>query len=614
MCATLSDKMSLPMQSNADNTLGAKTASDALKKSEERLLNLQMGLMNGYVFVDMNGTVRDSNNVFRQMVGYTAEELSLLTYFDLTPANWHDFEQKIVADQILPNQQSKVYEKEYIKKDGTVFPVELRTFLFTNDKGESEGMWAVVRDISERKQAGEALRKSEEKFRSIVESSPTAMYFYHLEPGNRLILTGANPAADTIIGISHKSLLGKTIEEAFPRLANTEIPDMYRKVARSELGPQSFETGYADERFDGYYYVHVFRTGQDEIAVDFIDITARKQTEEALRHSEIEYRDTLDSLPDWIYVVDKEYKIVMVNAKMKKALIRLGLDPDCRGKVITHNFPFISEQTISEIELVFSTGVLNTGEQTLRMHRKNLFAEFTSVPIFKDDKVEKVILMIRDRSREKEMEEIKRRNAEQKEMLLREIHHRVKNNLAIVISLLDFQLKNNNDATLARIIIDIQMRIRSMALIHEHLYRSENLDQIPLASYIESLAYMVTTTFGAYRIKLIQELDAMDSSIETALPLGLIINELLTNAFKYAFPEQASGEIHLLLKKVDQGYLIVVEDNGIGLPRSATMDSEKSLGLFIVGLLVEQISGNLEIVRNKGTSFHITFPDVQPRR
>ena len=199
-------------------------------------------------------------------------------------------------------------------------------------------------------------------------------------------------------------------------------------------------------------------------------------------------------------------------------------------------------------------------------------------------------------------------------MLLREIHHRVKNNLAIVISLLDFQLKNNKDGTLARMIIDIQMRIRSMALIHEHLYRSENLDQIPLDSYIESLAYMVATTFGAYRIKLIQNLDAMESSIETALPLGLIINELLTNAFKYAFPGQASGEIHLLLKKVDRGCSIIVEDTGVGLPLSATMDSEKSLGLFIVGLLVEQISGTLEIVRKNGTSFHITFPDIQPKR
>jgi len=602
------------MQSNADKISGANLASDALKKSEERLLNLQMGLMNGYVFVAMDGTVRDSNNVFQQMVGYTAEELSHLTYVDLTPAKWHEYEQKIVHDQILPNQHSKVYEKEYVKKDGTVFPVELRTFLLTNEADEREGMWAVVRDISERKQAEEELRKSEEKFRSIVESSPTAMYFYHLEPGNRLILTGANPASETIIGISHKSLLGKTIEEAFPRLANSEIPEIYRKVARNELGPQSFETGYADERFDGHYYVHVFRTGQDEIAVDFIDITVRKQTEEALRHSEIEYRDTLDSLPDWIYVVDKDYKIVMVNAEMKKELIRQGLAPDCRGQDITQNFPFISQQTIRETELVFSTGVLNTGEQTFRMHGKNLYAEFTSIPIFKEDKVEKVILMIRDRSQEKEMEEMKRRNAEQKEMLLREIHHRVKNNLAIVISLLDFQLKNNKDGTLARMIIDIQMRIRSMALIHEHLYRSENLDQIPLDSYIESLAYMVATTFGAYRIKLIQNLDAMESSIETALPLGLIINELLTNAFKYAFPGQASGEIHLLLKKVDRGCSIIVEDTGVGLPLSATMDSEKSLGLFIVGLLVEQISGTLEIVRKNGTSFHITFPDIQPKR
>ncbi len=603
------------MQSNADNISGAKAASDALKKNEERLLNLQMDLMNGYVFVDMNGIVRDSNKVYQQMTGYTAEELSHLTYFDLTPAKWHDYEQNIVQDQILPNQHSKVYEKEYIKKNGTVFPVELRTFLLISEAGEREGMWAVVRDISERKQAEEALRQSEEKFRRIVESSPTAMYFYHLEPGGRLILTGANPASDIIIGISHTSMLGKTIEEAFPSLADSDIPDIYRKVARNELGPQSFETGYADERFDGYYYVHVFRTGQDEIAVDFIDITARKQTEEALRHSEIEYRDTLDSLPDWIYVVDKDYKIVMVNAEMKKELIRQGLTPDCRGSDITQNFPFISQQAIREIELVFSTGVLNTGEQTLRLNGKNLYTEFTSAPIFKDDKVEKVILMIRDRSREKEMEEMKRRNAEQKEMLLREIHHRVKNNLAIVISLLDFQLKNNNNGTLARMIIDIQMRIRSMSLIHEHLYRSEDLDQIPLASYLESLAYMVATTFGAYRIKLVQDLDAMDSSIEIALPIGLIINELLTNAFKYAFPGQASGEIHLLLKKVeDKGYSIVVEDNGIGLPLTATMDSEKSLGLYIVGLLVEQISGTLEIVRNNGTSFHITFPEIQPRR
>jgi two-component sensor histidine kinase len=244
-----------------------------------------------------------------------------------------------------------------------------------------------------------------------------------------------------------------------------------------------------------------------------------------------------------------------------------------------------------------------------------LHAEITRVPILKDGKVTKVILMIRDRSKESEIEDLKRRSTEQKEVLLREIHHRVKNNLAIVISLLNFQLRNNSNTELTRMIIDIQMRIRSMALIHEHLYRSENLDRIPLAAYIESLTYMIITTFSGHRINLVKKLDQMDVSIETALPIGLIINELLTNAFKYAFPGGAEGEITLtLIKLEDEMCALVVEDNGVGLPVTSSMDSEKSLGLYIVRLLVEQLDGTVEIVRGKGTSFRIRFRNLLPRK
>ncbi|MCX6267022.1 MAG: PAS domain S-box protein [Bacteroidetes bacterium] len=258
---------------------------DALKKSEEKYRNLYMSMMDGYILVDMKGQVVDSNATFQQMVGYNEIELASLTYYDLTPSIWHEYEKKIVREQILPDGHSMVYQKEYKKKDGSIFPVELRTFLVRNANGENEGMWAIVRDVTNRHMAEEALRKSEEKFRSIVECSPTAMYFYHLESDNRLILTGANPAADRIIGIHHLSLLGKTIEKAFPNLAGTEIPETYRKVARNELESQIFEIAYKDERFSGYYHVHVFRTGLNEIAVDFVDITNRKQMEEALRRS-----------------------------------------------------------------------------------------------------------------------------------------------------------------------------------------------------------------------------------------------------------------------------------------------------------------------------------------
>jgi PAS domain S-box-containing protein len=585
-----------------------QTAREALKKSEEKYRNLHMSMIDGYVFVDMQGKIGDSNEAYRQMVGYTAVELASLTYDELTPEKWHDYERLIVKDQILPDGHSMVYQKEYIKKDGTVFPVELRTFLIRNALGEKEGMWAIVRDITNRKKIEEALRKSEEKFRNIVESSPTAMYFYLLESDERLVLTGANHAADHIIGISHRSLIGKTIEEAFPNLAGTEIPELYRKVARNELGPQSFEIAYADERFSGFYYVHVFRTGPDEVAVDFVDITKRREMEEALRRSEIEYRDTLDSLPDWIYVVDEQYKIAMVNAALKEELINHGLKPDCIGVEIVPDFPFISKTTLDEIKHVFNTGIVSVSEQKIELKGKTLHGEITRVPILKDGKVAKVILMIRDRSKEKEIEELKHRNTEQKEVLLREIHHRVKNNLAIVISLLNFQLRNNANNELTSIIIDIQMRIRSMALIHEHLYRSENLDRIPLSTYIESLAYMIMTAFSGHRINLVKQLEAMDVSIATALPIGLIINELLTNAFKYAFPVGAPGVINIRLEKEEnQMCTLVVQDNGVGLPASMSMDSEKSIGLYIVRLLVEQLEGTVNIMRDNGTTFHIRF-------
>jgi len=146
--------------------------------------------------------------------------------------------------------------------------------------------WKLSKEIRRRRLVEESLRKSEERFRSVVESSPMAMHFFHLEDDKSLVLTGANPAADRITGIEHHALIGKRIEEAFPGLVNTSVPAMYRKVAAGEIGYQSDEVAYKDERFGGIYEVHVFRTGQNTIVGAFFDITAQKRMEEQLRQSE----------------------------------------------------------------------------------------------------------------------------------------------------------------------------------------------------------------------------------------------------------------------------------------------------------------------------------------
>lgn len=341
------------------------------------------------------------------------------------------------------------------------------------------------------------------------------------------------------------------------------------------------------------------------------EIKERKLAEQAFRQSEIQYHKTLNAIPDMIYVVDRDLKIVEINLALREGMDMVGLPAEMVGKSIQEVSPLMTHSSLRELEDVFENGVNSVHEQQMNINGALLHVEIRKIPIFKDEEVVQVMTILRDRSKEKEVEELKQRNAEQKEVMLREIHHRVKNNLTIVISLLNLQIRNNANPEFIRIIRDIEMRIRSMALIHEHLYRSENIDLIPLAAYLHSLAAIITSTFSGRHISLVTHLDPADVNIETALPIGLIANELLTNAYKYAFPENHEGTIEIQLSE-DAGemFTLVIRDNGVGLPDKFSLDSEKSLGMFIVRLLVEQLDGTIEIGDQAGTEFRIRFRNL----
>ena len=147
----------------------AKIAEETLRLSEARYHSLYESMMDPYVQVDLNGKIELFNQSYQAMLGYEPEELRNLTYMDLTPERWHAFEAGITESQIWTRGYSEIYEKEYIRKDGTVFPVELRSALMRDDAGKPFKMWAIVRDISERKKAQETLRISEDRYRSLYE-------------------------------------------------------------------------------------------------------------------------------------------------------------------------------------------------------------------------------------------------------------------------------------------------------------------------------------------------------------------------------------------------------------------------------------------------------------
>ncbi|MFN2378820.1 MAG: PAS domain S-box protein, partial [Bacteroidales bacterium] len=204
------------------------------------------------------------------------------------------------------------HDEKIVRKDGSEIPVEILASQIVYDGKQC--IMGTFRDISLRKQTEKVLKESEDEFKSVIQSSPNAFYIYHLENDNRLILTATNPAADKIIGISHKSLIGKTIEEAFPNLISTGIPDIYRKIARGEMNNYSFEIPYQDERFKGYYNVHVYATKANTIVVDFRDITERFMNEKKLRDSQLLLKSSLESQKDTIlFSIDNAYRYLYFN-------------------------------------------------------------------------------------------------------------------------------------------------------------------------------------------------------------------------------------------------------------------------------------------------------------
>jgi two-component system, sensor histidine kinase PdtaS len=230
-------------------------------------------------------------------------------------------------------------------------------------------------------------------------------------------------------------------------------------------------------------------------------------------------------------------------------------------------------------------------------------------------------LMINSKALESEVSERHKAQSEaeislkEKELLLKEIHHRVKNNMQIVASLLRLQARRLDDPRIIGILNDSRSRIGAMALIHESLYKPADLSSISLQDYIKELGRNLFDFYAIdpERIKLVTDVELITLNIETATPCGLIINELITNSLKYAFADDRTGEITIALKRSEsgKGYLLLVADNGVGLPEGLDIRRTSSLGLqLVVNLTENQLQGKLEVQREHGTVFLIRFQEI----
>lgn len=219
-------------------------------------------------------------------------------------------------------------------------------------------------------------------------------------------------------------------------------------------------------------------------------------------------------------------------------------------------------------------------------------------------------VILRDITGRKIADEAIRSSLREKEVLLKEIHHRVKNNLQVVSSLLGLQSRTIEDSATRKMFQESQNRVHSMALIHESLYQAENLSEIDFPSYVDQLAAHLFRSYGvdANRVQMAASVDELRLTIDTAVPCGLIINELISNCLKYAFPGGRNGKIRIEMREEeDHRIRLAVSDDGVGLPEGVDPFTRKSLGLRLVHTLADQLGATVEMSSNGGARIVLTF-------
>lgn len=224
-----------------------------------------------------------------------------------------------------------------------------------------------------------------------------------------------------------------------------------------------------------------------------------------------------------------------------------------------------------------------------------------------------IVMVARDITERKEFENALKSSLEEKEVLIREIHHRVKNNMQIISSLLNLQKQYVNDEEAVDVLKESQNRVKSMAMIHEKLYRSRNFSEIDFADYIRSLVNDLFYSYGVdpKQIKTNIILEEVMLGLETAIPCGLIVSELVTNTLKYAFPNDEKGEFKIELHSMDGLYDLIISDDGVGIPENINFNETGTLGLQLVNSLVNQLDGTIKLTRDKGTKYNIIFKELE---
>jgi PAS domain S-box-containing protein len=526
------------------------------------------------------------------------------------PERWKEVDRRVLGGSV-----ERCEEDPFPRAGGETDWLQWESRPWREAGGEIGGVILFTQVITERKRTEAALRQSEERYRQLVQGVRDYAIF-RLDAAGRI--ASWNVGAQRILGYDTEEILDRPFaifsasgedEEG----AGIDLPHPSRDGRFESEGWWLRKGG---TRFWANVSIAPLRDatgGVRGFAVIARDLTDRRRAEEALRESEERFRGAFDSAPIGMALVSPEGRWLKVN----RATCDIVGYPEeemlrTTSQAITH--PDDLESNLGFVRRALAGEVQSYQTEKRYFHKTGrVVSVLLSVSLVRDSSGEPLyfVTQIEDISERKRAQAELIESLHEKEVMLREIHHRVKNNLAIVASLFQLQSVRATDAETVRILREAQDRVRSMALVHEHLYNSDSLAAIRFHEYARSLAEEVFQTYHLpdRTITLRTEIEPAALSVEQAIPCGLLLNELLTNCLKHAFAGGTSGEVLLKLRHEDGVCSLSVADNGRGMPDDRDAGGVSSLGMQLIRSLTRQLGGRIEFVpREPGTEARLVFP------
>ncbi|HSO25215.1 MAG TPA: PAS domain S-box protein [Methanobacteriaceae archaeon] len=624
---------------------------DELKSALNYSRNLIEVSLDPMVTISENGEIMDVNSATEDSTGLSRKDLvgtDFSQYFTNPEKAMKGYQKTLFYGSL------KDYSLTLRHISGRTMDVSFNASVYRNRAGEVEGIFAAARNITKLKKANNALKLSERHFRSLIENALDVIMVLNHQGD----ITYASPSVEKVFGYKVHEFLGFNIFDFIHYKDSPRLNDALTDDIRSSGSNVDFEVRCQHENGQWLSCQMVAQNLIKDPAVRGIvlnirDITPRKQAERARSDLEEMYSTLITASPDGFIATDLEGKISYVS---EKAAFMMGWSDG--QKLVSETIfdilvPEEKELFGKNMELVMNNGALRNIEHKASKKDGETFVAEMNMALTQDSdgNPKGLIVTIRDVTYRKNMEKKIKSSLKEKEILLKEVHHRVKNNMQVISSLIGLQSEKVHDKKTREMFEDSKNRIRSMALIHEKLYGSEGMEKVDFSEYVKSLTYSLEKSYSdKINVDIMVDVEDVLMDIDQAITCGLILNELISNSLKYAFPEQTvldnySQKIYELdkndqndlesseipLNKVSNSPLIMpfenplisvavcsrgedvimyVADNGVGLPDGLKFKETESLGLQIVCTLVAQLEGEINLKETNGTKFVIKFKEI----